>query len=96
MPSGNIETEFVINEIDMAKTTNLVKIAHKENFFWLYQIMESNWVFWQLFEFSVDQSHISAYLGRIVWVWEDQEHTANAKVLSDQEVFLFFHFAVHG
>jgi hypothetical protein len=42
MPSGNIETEFVINEIDMAKTTNLVMIAHKENFFWLYQKIERN------------------------------------------------------
>jgi hypothetical protein len=78
----------------MAKTTNLVMIAHKENFFWLYQKIERNWFLWgcQLIEFSVDQSHISAYLGRIVWVWEDQEHTVKAP--SDQVGLV--HFAFHG
>ena len=70
MPSGNVESEIVVKEIDFSKNTNLVKIAHKENFLLLDQKIKINSVpcGCPKIEFSVDQSHISAYFGRIVCV----------------------------
>ena len=41
MPSGNVEPEIVIQEIDFAKTTNLVKIMRAKYFFGLYQKIKS-------------------------------------------------------